>query len=102
MVNSITPWESADNFILLKFEDLVGPKGGGSLESQHQSIHKILTHLNIQNKDVEWIADNAFGKSGTFRKGQLGKWKTEMELDEKKLFKPYDEFIGSLGYEPTP
>lgn len=101
MYNSMMTWENAENFILLKFEDLVGPKGGGSVQRQHGSIQKILTLLGDQSNNVAWIAENAFGKSGTFRKGQLGRWKTEMSLYERKLFKAHDEFICSLGYDQT-
>lgn len=101
MVKSILPWGKNDNFILLKFEDLVGPKGGGTADVQFQSINKILNHLNAEHLDVEEIANNSFGKSGTFRKGKISRWKTELNDNEKDLFKKYDDFIVSLGYEPT-
>jgi hypothetical protein len=101
MMNSILPWAKADNFIFLKFEDLVGAMGGGSADVQFQSIQRILNHLNGDHLDIEEIAKNCFGKSGTFRKGKINRWKTEMNVDEKEIFKKYDDCIVSLGYEPT-
>jgi len=101
MVNSILSWNKVDNFVLLKFENLVGTRGGGSADVQFQSINIILNHLNAEHLNVEEIANNSFGKSGTFRKGKINRWKTELNEDEKKIFKKYDNFIVSLGYEPT-
>jgi hypothetical protein len=101
MVESMLPWEKPDNFILLKFEDLVGAKGDGLADVQFQSINKILNHLNVEHFVVEEIANNSFGKSGTFRKGKVNRWKTELNEDEKEIFKKHDDFIVSLGYEPT-
>jgi len=100
MLNTMLPWKNVENFIFLRFEDLVGPKGGGSEQKQHESVKKILTHLGIQNNNIAWIAENAFGKFGTFRKGQLGRWKSELDHEENELFKVHNELICSLGYEP--
>ena len=101
MVNSITPWQDVDNFILLKFEDLVGPKGGSTEELQFESIDKILNHINANQFNIEDIAIKSFGKPGTFRKGKINRWKIELDNKEKELFKKYDDYFVSLGYEPT-
>ena len=101
MIKSMLQWEKSDDFIFLKFEQLVGPKGGGTKDGQIQSIKKILSHLNVDRFDIPEIAENAFGSSTTFRKGQINVWKTKLSIEEKELFNKYDNFISSLGYEPT-
>ena len=99
MLNSILPWKDSKNFILLRFEDLVGPSGGGSLQKQKKSILSILNHLDIENIDVSIVADSVFGNSSTFRKGMINRWKSELNDQEKSVFKEYNELFLSLDYE---
>ncbi len=99
MLNFILPWKDSKNFILLRFEDLVGPSGGGSLQKQKKSILSILNHLDIENIDVSKVADSVFGNSSTFRKGMINRWKSELNDQEKSVFKEYNKLFLSLDYE---
>jgi len=92
--------------LLMRFENLVGDKGGGDDFNQRQEILKLATFLNINvsDKELENISQSLFGnkglKSSTFRSGQIGKWKEHFKEEHKEAFK---ECLGSylieLGYE---
>lgn len=75
--NCYTPWMKASNFCVIKFENLVGPKGNGSLDLQLQELAKIAHHLKIAitPEQMRSIAEQLFGQTWTFREGQIGSWK---------------------------
>jgi len=96
------PWKDHPHCYALKFEDLVGAEGGGTREAQIREIHNIARHMgiNISEKRVLYIANNLFGGTSTFRKGQIGQWKTEFTAQEKDLCKKYfGQLLIDLGYE---
>ena len=88
--------------LVIKFENLVGPKGGGTLKKQIQEITKICTFLGVKLSQAEIlnIANSLFGGTKTFKKGQIGLWKKFYTNEHVKLFK---KKLGSnlikLGYE---
>ena len=96
------PWKECDSFCTIRFEDLVGPRGGGSLECQLKEIKKIANHLRLDVDDqvIEKVADQLFGGTETFRKGQIGSWKDHFELRHKEAFKKIaGQLLIDLGYE---
>ncbi len=84
------------------FEKLIGRRGGGSDELQIQELMNIAGHIGVplNRKKCKMIAKKAFGKDYTFRKGQIGSWKSHFTEENKALYKQYygQELIG-LGYE---
>lgn len=80
------PFTNDKFFLKVKFEDLVGPKGGGSKAAQVATIKRIAAHVGVpfNGKLIDYCADNLFGKPGTFRKGIIGGWKKELTADQKK------------------
>jgi sulfotransferase 6B1 len=96
------PWRENPLFYAVKFEDLVGPDGGGSREDQMRELANIATHLGISldNKYVEKYAHTLYGGTNTFRKGHLGRWKCYFTPEHKQLFKEKaGELLVQLGYE---
>jgi len=85
----------------VRFEDLVGSKGGGSEERQLKTIEHIMNYLGIDGVDSQQIARNAFDeKSPTFRKGTIGGYKEVLSKEQKKLFnKLHGDIIKQYGYE---
>lgn len=87
-----------------RYENLVGPKGGGTREAQIAELRGIASFLNlkISPKNISAIADSLYGKPGeaTFNTGKTQSWKThfnELHIDHfKEVFG--DELI-LLGYE---
>jgi len=91
------------NFLVVRFEDLVGPQGGGNKEKQTNTIFRIANFIGlpISKETASQYGDELFGDTGgTFRKGKIGSWKTEMNTDQKMWMKEHfaKELI-ELGYE---
>lgn len=104
MYQSMMKWAQSPNFIMIRFEELIGLKGGGDSQLQLTAIRHILKHLDFSQPDneeiMQWIAENAFGKSSTFRKGQIGSWRGEMPSGEVQKFQEAaGALLNQLGYE---
>ena len=100
--NRYLPWIDHPNFYTVRFENLIGAKGGGSDELQRQEIINIAHHLEIEPTDalISNVISNLFGKSRTFRKGQIGSWKEQFTQEQKELFKEVaGDLLIYLGYE---
>jgi hypothetical protein len=60
----------------VRFEDLVGAKGGGSTERQLRAIASVAKYLGIEATDAMSVSRNVFDEqSDTFHKGQIGAYK---------------------------
>lgn len=84
------------------FENLVGPLGGGSQDAQYNEILGLAQFLEIplDITQIESIAEKLYGKSPTFRHGQIGSWKENFTERHKELFKQYyNSHLIRLGYE---
>jgi len=95
-------WLETDTLIV-RFEDLIGPRGGGTREAQVRALAKVCDHIGIETDDarVRDLASRLFyTASPTFRKGLVGQWKDKMSHSIKELV---DEKLGDLirryGYE---
>jgi len=98
------PWMHARNFCLVKFENLVGPQGGGTQDDQLEEIEKIACHVGIKLtiKHRESITQVLFGNSATFREGMIGGWKKHFTPEMKQAFKNAPgaaQLLIDLGYE---
>lgn len=102
--NRAIAWMNTPGILTIKFEDLIGEKGGGSREKQMETLHKIAAHLDVTVSDekVEQIANQLWGKGGNFRKGLINQWKTDFTETHKSLFKEImGEELIQLGYETS-
>ena len=65
MYDSMLQWKNQSTNLTIKFEDLVGQKGGGTLEKQIKAIRSIIAHLRIPREinddEILSIADTSFG-----------------------------------------
>lgn len=101
--------------LICRYENLVGPRGGGTEKSQREELQKIVEFLNLQVSFLEImdIAErlygddvNPFGKEGfgnfksTFNQGQIGKWQEVFTEEHKEVFKQkFGHVLIDLGYE---
>lgn len=104
MYKSVLEWKGKGNFIFIKFEDLIGPNGGGNLDKQKATIIQILKHINYDHFDnneiVERIGHHCFGTSNSFWKGQIGNWKNVFDKEIAKIFENnISDLLNQLGYE---
>ncbi|KAG6559630.1 hypothetical protein RHABOEDO_000292 [Candidatus Rhabdochlamydia oedothoracis] len=88
--------------IAFRFEDLVGPEGGGCRLRQEETLKKLALILGqaITTNEITEIALQLFGNTKTFRKGQIDIWKQYFSDEHKSLFKKkMGEYLIKLGYE---
>jgi len=99
------PWFDHPGILPIRFEDLVGPMGGGSLETQLALVRAIADHIQVDCSDerIAEVARTMFGAnqlSHTFRKGLIGDWKEHFTPEHKELFKQVaGQLLIDLGYE---
>lgn len=88
----------------VRFENLVGEKGGGSLMDQIDELMTLADFLTIELSidNAQQIAEQLFGWQGlaTFRSGQIGSWKTHFNEQHITSFKRhFGNLLIDLGYE---
>jgi sulfotransferase 6B1 len=95
-------WEREGGAAVVKFEDLVGTKGGGSAEAQRLAVEGVARQLGVEERTMG-VVEDLFGVGRTFRKGQIGGWREEFSAEHERALK---EVVGSLlvelGYEAGP
>jgi len=89
-------WINDKNVVISRFENLVGVKGGSTLESQQKQIIEIANSLNIaiNQEKIDYITNNLFGLSQgigtpTFREGKIGSWQKYFKEEHKIAFKKH-------------
>lgn len=103
-------WLQHPATLAIKFEDLVGERGGGSEDKRIHIVEQIMDHLQI-NISVDEIKSK-FGsytmnpeESHTFKKGgkgSIGGWKKYFNDKHKTEFKKVaGNFLIELGYETS-
>ncbi len=101
-VGIFLPWADHGSCVI-RFEDLIGPIGGGSANLQRKAIEKLATHLDIvlDEAQIERVANRLFYRgSRTFRKGQIGDWRNHFTSEHKSAFKEVaGQLLIDLGYE---
>jgi hypothetical protein len=82
--------------LLLRFEDLVGPAGGGDADRQRTALVDLYAHLGL-DVDAAWIdqlQERVFSdRSPTFRRGAIGGWR---EVFDEETAAVFDEEAGHL------
>ena len=77
---ALLAWEADPDCLVLRFEDLVGPQGGGSAERQHATIASIASHLGHSVDEAAAHLATVFDPtSRTFRTGQIDGWQSELD-----------------------
>lgn len=84
--------------LIIRFEDLVGPHGGGSSTLQMHTLKTLIEKLEL-DAPLQTDPDFIFGKEKTFRKGKIGEWKTHFNEEHQQIYKEYWLHIHeALGY----
>ncbi|NEQ11468.1 MAG: sulfotransferase domain-containing protein [Moorea sp. SIO4E2] len=78
---SMLAWRNEQNCLFLRFEDLVGEKGGGSLEQQIKVIKSIASHLGFPfDENIAAKSKEIYNPSSrTFRTGKIDGWKSSLD-----------------------
>lgn len=101
LYNMFLPWLNEGSCLMIKFEDLVGSRGGGSDEKQSETLRRIAGHLGIpfDENELKEIAHKSFNKNSvTFRKGQIGDWTNWLDDEMLSILKKDDTIFKKFGY----
>ncbi|MEQ1438045.1 sulfotransferase domain-containing protein [Fontimonas sp. SYSU GA230001] len=96
-------WCEDPSVLVCRYEQLVGPRGGGSLDAQIREVRRIAEFVGrpIDESRALAVADGMFSeKSLTFRKGGTGDWQHHFGPDHRAAFKEAaGDVLVRLGYE---
>lgn len=90
-------WLSAPGVTQLRFEDLVGPRGGGDEDRQRQACTTLaaLAQFDPDDERVASAARAVFNvEAGTFFRGQIGAWR---QAFTPRVAAAYERHAGGLG-----
>lgn len=101
--NRFIGWKDSPVCCTLRFEALLGPRGGMySEKEQLAELRKIAQalHLDITDEQLLEAFSSSFGKGIVFSKGKAGAWKEHFEEEHKAQFKELmGDLLIELGYE---
>lgn len=96
-------WSEDPQTVVIRFEELVGAKGGGSAETQGETVERVASHLGLRTDEqrVREVQEVLFGEGKTFRKGQIGGWREEFSAEHERAIKEgaVGPLLVELGYE---
>ena len=98
-------WASEEEAVVVRFEDLVGPEGGGSAGAQRLAAGRVAEHLGVRAGEatLERVGEGIFGAGQTFRKGMIGGWKEEFGAEhERAAEEVVGPLLAELGYGDPP
>jgi hypothetical protein len=102
-VDSYLPWADEPATLVCKFEDLVGPLGEGSAETQIATVEAISQFLRrpIPPERAREVAEKMYSKASlTYRKGAIGDWRSHFTPAHRHAFKERAQgMLVELGYE---
>lgn len=102
VLNRFLDWKDSEICCPLRFEALLGARGGYSEQAQLAELRKIseALSLDVSDEDLLEAFKASFGTGIVFSKGKAGTWKEHFTEEHKKRFK---ELLGDvlieLGYE---
>jgi hypothetical protein len=99
-------WLDDPKTLVVRFEDLIGPAGGGEPAVQHREIRRICDYLGIAPSDeqITSVAGRLWGgQTRTMNRGQIGSWSDCFSPRvEERFWEIYGPFMNRLGYgEPA-
>jgi hypothetical protein len=97
------PWLDREDVCVVRFEALVGPRGGGTKEEQISELGRMAAFLrpDLDRDGLAEAADGLFDPSSpTFRSGQAGDWRQHFLPEDVEAFKDVaGDLLIRLGYE---
>ena len=83
-------WEEIPGTLSIRFEDLIGKRGGGSCELQFDTLKRIISFLGLDYPDcrISEIGSRVFSiKASTFNQGVRCRWRSVFSEPVKQAFK---------------
>ena len=90
--SAIEPWIDRPDSLTLRFEDLVGEAGGGTLDRQSGSIASLLGFLRLEADadSIDRLREQLFGGTSTFRRGRIGGWRETFDETCRGAYRALD------------
>lgn len=82
--HSYATWQDSSAGLVVRFEDLVGDRGGGASDRQVETVARVLGHLGYRDEEVpaDEMAGRLFSPDAiTFRSGRVDTWRDELPGD---------------------
>jgi hypothetical protein len=103
ILDHMTGWLDSEACLVVRFEDLVGPEGGGEEATQMVTLKTMYDYIGL-DVDEAWmkkLRDRLFSASTpTFRRGAIGGWRDHFDDETRALFKRVaGEALVRYGYE---
>lgn len=97
-------YEEKKEILVVRYEDLVGSRGGGNDDHQRKCIESILSHLEVgcNESKVREIQENLYGGTHTFRKGHIHAWREQINSKiEKSIYDTLNDIaiLEKFGYQ---
>jgi hypothetical protein len=98
------PWLSNPSCLLVRFENLVGPAGGGTEFRQIATLQHMRDHLGLPELDqkaLQALAGKLFSRtSRTFSVGRSGAWRKYFKKQHEEAFnRRFHGIMSALRYE---
>ncbi len=98
-----TPWLEEPGVKLVRFEDLVGPQGGGAAQTQRRVVQELAAalHVSLDENRLEAVCAGSFDPaSPTFRAGAIAGWRARYRPEHvRALNEVAGDLLIELGYE---
>ncbi len=88
LYSSMLAWRQDPSCLVLRFEDLIGEQGAGTLQQQQEAMTRLAAHLNT-SYDTQKRQDVYSSSSRTFRTGKIDGWKQSLDLECLQLVEDY-------------
>jgi Sulfotransferase domain len=102
-LQSYLPWLRDPQTLCVRFEDLIGPHGGGDVVAQRRAIKSVAEHVGrpLRSADIESVAARVWSpSSSTFRRGSIGDWRDAFTDAHRELVDASaGPQLAALGYE---
>ena len=85
-------WLEASGVLAVRFEDLVGPRGGGSASVQLATVARIAQHVGWRGSTETLVeaAEQIFNPgTGTFRRGTIDGWRNDVPTEVVERHRAY-------------
>lgn len=99
LLAGFVPWTAAPGVLTVRFEDLVGERGGGSAATKKETLAGIARHCGLPADRLDAIATTATGATPTLRKGQANAWRDELPPEiARRITDEFGRSLEALGY----
>ncbi len=97
-------WMDVPTAITVRYEDLVGPAGGGTTERQHAAVAAVARRLGLspEPEAIAAVGERIYGGTDTFRVGQVDRWSADLRPEAvRTIERALGDRMDQLGYPRT-